>query len=94
MSDPGYWPYESSGRLEPVVRAYLKGERLSPEQIATMRAYLRQWIMATVWDKNPHAVGEGFALLDEFRARVNDLTDQPAIDNWLFDVTAWGMDPL
>ena len=48
MANPGYWQDETSGVLRPAVIAYLDGGDMTPEQIAAMRAYLRQW-MAGFW---------------------------------------------
>lgn len=47
---PGYWMDETSGVLRPAVEAYLHGRDMTPEEIVAMRAYLRQWIMATTWN--------------------------------------------
>lgn len=91
---PGYWMHETSGVLRPAVEAYLRGAPLSGEQIATLRGYLRQWIMAPVWDQNPHASADDRALLDQLRLRIDTLTDRAAIDRWLDDATDAGMDPL
>jgi hypothetical protein len=91
MSAPGYWQHETSGVLRPVVEAYLVSDRLTPDQIATMRAYLRQWIMSPVWDANPHG---GHGALAALRERIDTLTTQNAIDRWIDDADALGFDPL
>lgn len=39
---PGFWMNETSGVLRPAVEAYLRREPMTPNQIAAMRAYLRQ----------------------------------------------------
>jgi hypothetical protein len=85
MKTPGFWMHETSGVLRPVVEAYLKGEPLSGEQIATMRAYLRQWIEADVWD------GPG---IDVLRASVGTLTTRAAIRRWLDAAMDEAIDPL
>jgi hypothetical protein len=91
---PGYWMYETSGVLRPAIEAFLRGEPLTEAHIAAMRAYLRQWICAPVWDTNPHAGPEEHAWLARMRARIDDLTSRKAITNWLDDATDDGMDPL
>ena len=91
MTAPGYWMHETSGVLRPAVEAYLRGETMTPEQIATMRAYLRQWIMAPAWDENPFSTGHDLA---ELRKRIDWLTTQGAIDAWLRDAELFGVDPL
>lgn len=82
---PGYWMHETSGVLRPAVEAYLNGEPMTDEQIAVMRAYLRQWIAAPVW------VGDGVELL---RATVDDIACRHGIDIWLDAAMKEGIDPL
>lgn len=76
---------ETSGVLRPVITTYLNGGPMSPEQCATMRAYLRQWIMHPGW------VGPGIA---ELRARIDSLTTRKALSKWLDDALAAGIEPL
>lgn len=80
---PGYWMAETSGVLRPVIEHYLVGMRLTPEEIAAMRAYLRQWIMAPVWLD-----------VDDLRRDVEGLTTQEAIHAWLDRALDQGIDPL
>ena len=95
MSDaPGYWMYETSGRLRPAVEAYLAGDAMTPEQIAAMRAYLRQWINSPAWDQNPHATDESRAALAAMRRLVDCLTSRVMIEAWLAGAESIGMDPL
>jgi hypothetical protein len=94
MSHPGYWKDETSGVLRPAIEAYLNCETMQQPQIAAMRAYLRQWIMAPVWDQNPHAQPVHRRWLDGLRSRIDELTDRPAIENWLWDANEGGIDPL
>lgn len=82
---PGYWLYETSGVLRPAVEAYLTGRPLSGEQIAALRAYLRQWIAAD-W--------RGGAELAELRAAIDGLTNREAIKAWLDRAEPLGIDPL
>lgn len=95
---PGYWMYETTGVLRPAVEAYLKpserGCEMTPQQIATMRAYLRQWIMAGVWDMNPHAGAAERAWLAAMRDRIEALNSRAAIERWLNDALEAGIDPL
>lgn len=80
---PGYWMHESSGVLRPVIEDYLHNRPLSYAQIATMRAYLRQWIMAPCWQN-----------VDELRAGIDSLTTREAVHNWLERALDAGIDPL
>lgn len=84
MSDPGFWMSETTGQLRPAVEAYLAGGAMTEEQIAAMRAYLRQW-MAGPWR------GAG---IPDLRRRIDGLTTRQAIDAWLDDALARGIDPL
>jgi hypothetical protein len=83
MDIPGYWMNETSGALEPVVNDYLNGRPLTDRQVATMRAYLRQWISYEGWD--------GVELL---RVEVDDLLSSKDIQRWLDDALLLGLDPL
>lgn len=83
---PRYWLYETSGKLRPAVEAYLAGGTMTPEQIAAMRAYLRQWIMAPVW--------ANLGALAELRAGVDGLTSRAAIAAWIDAAMDEGVDPL
>lgn len=91
---PGYWMWETSGVLRPAIEVYLTGAAMTPEQVAIMRAYLRQWIDAPVWDRNPHAAESEGAALAAMRRRIDCLTSRPSIEAWLADAVALGMDPL
>lgn len=94
MSGPGYWRNETTGVLHAVVEAYLQGETLNTEQVAVMRAYLRQWIGSPVWDQNPYGdAGEG-DILDALRLRIDGLQTHADIERWLADADDTGLDPL
>ena len=41
---PGYWMNETSGVLRPAIEAYLLEKDMTAQQIAAMRAYIRQWM--------------------------------------------------
>lgn len=94
MSAPGYWMHETSGVLRPAVEAFLRREALTGEQIAALRAYLRQWIMAPAWDQNPHATETDREILADLRARIGSLVTRRRIDLWLYDALVVGIDPL
>jgi hypothetical protein len=94
MTLPGYWMYETSGVLRPAVEAYLKHEPMMTQQIAALRAYLRQWINSPVWDQNPHAGDGERAWLARMRAGIDALTSRQAIHQWITDAIGGGLDPL
>lgn len=86
MNTPGYWMYETGGALRPAIAAYLKGEALNDEQIAVIRAYLKQWIMPDCWGPDRDLKG--------LRAEVETLHSRSAIDRWLGRAGEIGIDPL
>lgn len=85
MSAPGYWMQETSGVLRPAVAAYLAGGAMTPEQVAALRAYLRQWIAAPAWK------GRKVRFL---RRSIDSLTSREAIRSWLTIASEEGIDPL
>lgn len=85
MTIPGYWPNETSGVLVPVVRAYLEGVELDVAGVATMRAYLRQWVAG------PLFVGPD---LEQLRADVDELVSTDDVRAWLDRALDAGVDPL
>jgi hypothetical protein len=83
LPTPNYWMHETSGVLAPVVEAYIRGEELAPQDIAIMRAYLRQWIKSPVWMD-----------VTELRESVEKITTREDIDVWLKKAEDAGIDPL
>jgi hypothetical protein len=83
---PKYWIHETSGVLEPVVRAYLNGDQLTTQQLILMRAYLYQWVSAPVWAPS--------GALEELRLRVAAAQSNEDIDLCIEAAVAMGMDPL
>jgi hypothetical protein len=95
MTDlPGYWMHETSGVLRSAVEAYLTGNIMTPDQVAAMRAYLRQWIGSPRWDENPHATESDREKLETLRRFIDTLTSRQTIEVWLFSAIEMGMDPL
>jgi hypothetical protein len=80
-----YWMHETSGVLRPVVMAYLQGKDLTQRQVATMRAYLRQWIKDPMWQ------GEE---IDGLRQQVETIADKTDISVWIHKALEAGIDPL
>jgi hypothetical protein len=85
MNLPGYWMNETSGVLRPAVEAYLAGEDMTPQQVAALRAYLRQWIADARW-LGPVVPG--------LRAAIDDPIDRKTIHMWLRIAESEGIDPL
>ena len=82
---PGYWMHETSGVLAPAVLAYLDGSPLSADQVVTLRAYLRQWIMSPAWRGDD---------VDLLRADIDNLVDRGTLTAWLHRALDLGIDPL
>ncbi len=91
---PGYWQDEVSGVLRPVVEDLLNGKVLSADQIAIMRAYLQQWIGSPVWDRNPFLDAISTPHLEDLRRRVDKITTDDDLEEWLVDADNYGFDPL
>jgi hypothetical protein len=83
---PGFWANEQSGVLRPVVERFLRGEHLTPADIAAMRAYLRQWIKSPAW---AHTAG-----LVELRQTVSLMQTERQLKIWLEKALEEGIDPL
>jgi hypothetical protein len=81
----GFWMDETTGVLRPVVEAYLRGEPMTPFQVAAMRAYLRQWIASPTYQGDD---------IDRLRRRVNGLLSREDISQWLDEAETEGIDPL
>jgi hypothetical protein len=94
VSEPRYWMHETSGVLRPVVEAYLNNRTLSERDIAILRQYLRQWIMAPAWDANPFLDVISGRRLKTLRQDIDGLTSRDAISDWLAEASEFGMDPL
>jgi hypothetical protein len=78
----GYWMNETSGVLRTAVERFLEGDPLTPENIAALRAYLRQWVAGP------------FLGVDRLRAGVDGLTSRKAIDEWLDEALELNIDPF
>jgi hypothetical protein len=94
MRMPQYWMYETSGVLRAAVEAYVQDRPLHIHHLLALRAYLRQWITSPVWDWNPHATETDREILAELRDAIERLQTRQAIELWLYDAVALGMDPL
>jgi hypothetical protein len=81
---PNHWRNEASGVLRPVVEAYLLGADMTPEQIAIMRVYLRQFMQAG-W------TGDG---VPKLRRDVETLRTRADVEAWMRRANAMDIDPL
>jgi hypothetical protein len=83
---PGFWKYETGGKLRPVVERYLGGAVLEPLEIAILRAYLVQWFASPAWFDT--------AEIEELRRRSKGLNTLDDIDELVSLAVAGGFDPL
>lgn len=81
---PGYWMNETSGLLRPVIENYLTGGKMTDRDIATMRAYLRQWMQGP-WTG---------PMVDVLRSQIDDIHDRKDIARWLNRALDQNIDPL
>ena len=81
---PGFWMNETSGVLKPAVERYLRDEPLSANDIAALRAYLRQWIMKGDF-RGPEIQG--------LRDMIDSLTSREQIHLWTERALDAGIDP-
>jgi hypothetical protein len=81
---PGYWMNETSGVLSDVVERYITSRPLSAGDIATMRAYVRQWMAGDF-------VGPE---VDELRESIDTIVDRATLDAWMERAIDAEVDPL
>jgi hypothetical protein len=77
--------HETGPTLRPAITAYLHRRPLTSEQIAHIRAYLKQWIDYGAW------AGAG---VDELRRSVSEIHDEAGITHWLQAAEELAIDPL
>lgn len=83
--EPGYWMHETSGELEPVVKAFLNRETLTADGVTMLKLYFRQWIYADPWQG---------AEVDELRRMIDEVVTQDGLDAWAMKAMDAGCDPL
>lgn len=87
---PHYWQDEKNDSLRPVVIAYLGGDTMSTDNIACLRAYLRQWVSAPVWTKY---IGDSLAL-SVLRMSIDEVTTAEHLRCWIKVAVDAGLDPF
>ena len=90
---PGYWMNEEGGELKPAIERYLNN-CADRADVPILRAYLRQWVCATVWDENPHRVSGRYGMLALLRQRVNEIRTVADVHEFLELLELEGIDPL
>jgi len=81
---PGYWMHETGGELRGAVERYLNSFEMTDEDIALMRAYLRQWMQGP-WRG---------AAVPELRRSIDEIKDRDTLAHWLDRALDAGVDPL
>ena len=92
---PKYWMWETSGALQSAVHLYLnERERVTPNILAYLRAYVMQWVDSPAWDQNTRADAAYRRTLADLRLDARVIATIEALDNWLARAIAFGIDPL
>jgi hypothetical protein len=65
-----------------------------PIHVENVRAYCQAYIEASCWEGALQHKPEKQARLWDLRARITDITSAQALDEWLDDALALGIDPL
>jgi len=85
VQPPGYWRYETTGRLRPAVETLLAGGALTGAEIVLVREYLARWIEAPAW----HG-----AEVEILRKSVQTIRTMPELHRWLDHALMAGITPL
>jgi hypothetical protein len=95
---PFYWADEQTGELKGAVVAYyshlVDSTGITEDQTDLVAQYLRYYIAAPCWEKNPHATEHTKKVLDELREKAADLKTVGDISCWLTRAADLGLDPL
>jgi hypothetical protein len=91
---PKFWRYETGGELVPAMERYIRGESLQLRDVSLIRAYLRQWVEAPVWEMNPLRTLESSIALGILRAKVAGASTKGHLDSCVQFAIELGMDPL
>ncbi|HWQ14867.1 MAG TPA: hypothetical protein VNL77_18855 [Roseiflexaceae bacterium] len=83
---PHHWMTETSGRLEQAVEAYFTGERLSPEHLALIKQYLRQYL--------ERAVLTGDANRAALLRQLDALRTTRDIERFADEIAEYGVEPF
>lgn len=100
---PHYWRTETSGLLPNAIKAYLANRTenapISTNDCDLVKAYLRHWVNAPVWERlplpGPEALDKAHKKhLIRLRDAAACLTDADSIAEWLHVALDFGIDPL
>src|SRR4029079_7155645 len=89
---PFYWRNEPAGALGEAMVRYINGDTVTVRDVVFIRAYIRQWIAAAIWDQV--AFGLKAVALENLRADVDGLTSVGAIYIWIARAEQWGFNPI
>jgi hypothetical protein len=105
LGGPLNWADEQTGELKGAVIAYYstiapyfsdQGEHrpITEDQIDLVGQYLRYYIDAPIWERNPHATEHTKKVLEQLRETAKDLKTVKDISHWLARAADLGLDPL
>ena len=83
---PHYWMTEQTGRLADAVEAYMNGDALAKDQLALIKAYLRQYL--------ERAVMTGDAKRERLLEQAAALRDSREIERFADDLAEIGVEPF
>lgn len=83
---PHFWMTEQTGKLAPVVEAYLNGEKLTPEDFDLIQQYLRQYLERVVM--------AGEANRRKLVSRVDKLRSTRDIERFADELSEFGVEPF
>jgi SLT domain-containing protein len=77
---------EQGGKLKPAILGYLHGGDLDREEIALIKAYLKQWVDHPGWERGRN--------LTQLRRMVDHIDSREDISKAVWLAVSMGMDPL
>lgn len=83
---PRFWMEEQSGTLADAVEPYMRGEKLSPQQVEIMRIYLRQYVERAVLASNANRA--------KLLTRIDKLRNTSDIIHFADELAEWGVEPF
>ncbi len=83
---PHFWMTEQTGKLSEAVEFYFTGEPISPEHLALIKAYLKQYVERVVMaDASQRGA---------FLQRIGKLRTTRDIENYADELSEYGVEPF
>ena len=81
-----FWMTEQTGRLGDAIERYFQGERLSPDELMVIKAYLQQYL--------ERALLTGDARRDRLLQQLATLRTRRDIERFADDIAEFGVEPF